>query len=246
MGNHYNKTLEYYSYWTEVKVNYFDKKEIIFKKSNNRNIKQEGYPSIYNGYVYINNYNLIFSYGDKIEKYIPLIKEKINNENILQVLEDFCIGNLSICKKFYYSEEMFFDNDEAVLLGERNLIDFINFIKDANCLHNDINTDWIKDYFYQNLRSQSLWAIYKDNKIVSCTEKPDIPYLNNIIVEPGINTLQEYRKNNYAKKVLSKFIKNIINNGQTPIWSCGKNNIASEKLAKSLGFKELSEVILIT
>jgi predicted GNAT family acetyltransferase len=73
-----------------------------------------------------------------------------------------------------------------------------------------------------------------------------MPYMEDKVHEIGINTLPEYRGKGYAKAATFACIKACIEKGKCPIWSCGINNVASEKLAYSVGFRKLADVLTIS
>jgi RimJ/RimL family protein N-acetyltransferase len=87
------------------------------------------------------------------------------------------------------------------------------------------------------------WGVYDEHNLVSVTDAPGIPYMSDLIVEPGINTLA--RRKGYAKMACAALIKKLVKDGKVPIWSCGSRNIASAHLAETLGYKKLADVITV-
>ena len=76
-------------------------------------------------------------------------------------------------------------------------------------------------------------------------QMPDMPYMQDKVQEIGINTLSEYRCKGYAKSVTLSCIKAIIEKGKCPLWSCSTHNTASERLAYSVGFRKLADVLTL-
>ena len=70
--------------------------------------------------------------------------------------------------------------------------------------------------------------------------------MDDIIVEPGINTLENYRKQGYAKIATGALIKYLLENNKVQIWSCGDHNKASMALAYSSGYKKLADILTFT
>ncbi|WP_066631552.1 GNAT family N-acetyltransferase [Labilibacter marinus] len=58
-------------------------------------------------------------------------------------------------------------------------------------------------------------------------------------LEIGIETLSGYRGKGLAKRVCSALIEYCSQNNLEPVWSCKGSNVASIKLAESLGFKQI-------
>ena len=56
-----------------------------------------------------------------------------------------------------------------------------------------------------------------------------------------ISKIEKYRKLGLAKLLSSKFILECKQRGLKPKWDCYQNNFSSNKLAKSLGFKNYSK-----
>ncbi|MCK4957710.1 MAG: GNAT family N-acetyltransferase [Candidatus Cloacimonetes bacterium] len=59
-------------------------------------------------------------------------------------------------------------------------------------------------------------------------------------------TLPKFRKKGYGKAVVTESVKWCFNNNILPIYLVDQSNLASIKLAKSLGFQEMAEEIIVT
>ena len=70
--------------------------------------------------------------------------------------------------------------------------------------------------------------------------------MRNGVQEIGINTLQEYRGQNYATECCKLCIEKILQKGKTPLWSTSISNIASQKVAEHVGFLKFGEYIGMT
>ena len=102
------------------------------------------------------------------------------------------------------------------------------------------------DYYYSVADRQYAYGIFRDHKLVSATDAPDIPYMSDLIVEPGINTLKGYRRRGYAKIAAGAMIEDLLDTGKIPIWSCGATNKASAALAQSLGYIKFADVLSLS
>lgn len=63
--------------------------------------------------------------------------------------------------------------------------------------------------------------------------------------EVAVNTNEKYRQKGYAKIVCEKLIASMYEKGYKPRWSCESQNIASNSLAKKLGFTCVNKPKLI-
>ena len=111
----------------------------------------------------------------------------------------------------------------------------------------DVNpADWLEEYYESRLANLGYaWGIFEKDKIVSATDAGSIPYLPDLIIEPGIKTHPAYRRRGFARLVCSSQLRHVLDLGLTPVWSCGSTNMASARLASSLGFSEFGKTIEI-
>ena len=69
-------------------------------------------------------------------------------------------------------------------------------------------------------------------ELVCAVTAPEVPYMRDLIAEPGADTLPEYRRREYANRAVGAFLKRVIlKEKKAPIWSTSAGNIASQKLA---------------
>ncbi|NLV91731.1 MAG: GNAT family N-acetyltransferase [Firmicutes bacterium] len=90
------------------------------------------------------------------------------------------------------------------------------------------------------------WGVYRDGRLASATDAPDVPFMKDVVVEMGINTLPEYPRQGLAKTVTGALIKYLLERGRVPLWSCSSDKFASQGLAASLGFVRFADVIAVT
>lgn len=107
----------------------------------------------------------------------------------------------------------------------------------------------IKDDVYKEKKwkeiskNNFLNGIIKDNKIVSMGYISDINYgMGNIVIQ----TIEEYQNRGYGKMVVEKISQEALKNGVLPIYWVENKNIASIKLAESLGFKKVVDEIVVS
>lgn len=64
-------------------------------------------------------------------------------------------------------------------------------------------------------------------------------------IDIGIETNPNYKKKGLGMIVASKMIQYTLEQGKNPVWACHYKNIASEKMAESLGFVKEDECTII-
>ena len=57
--------------------------------------------------------------------------------------------------------------------------------------------------------------------------------------EPRIDTLEKYRQKGFGKICSSTIVNCYLEKGYTPYWECEKTNLASSRIAESIGFSKL-------
>ena len=112
---------------------------------------------------------------------------------------------------------------------------------------------WIKipsniftDYFTHLVDRGNLYGVYAGGRLVSAADLPDVPHMADIVAEPGIATLAAYWRRGYAKAAAGALLKHLLAQGKTPLWSCAATNTASDRLARSVGFDKIADVIAVT
>lgn len=60
-------------------------------------------------------------------------------------------------------------------------------------------------------------------------------------VDIGVYVLENYRRRGLATAAASLVARSVQSDGLVPVWSCGSHNLASLKVARKLGFKEVSK-----
>jgi RimJ/RimL family protein N-acetyltransferase len=59
-------------------------------------------------------------------------------------------------------------------------------------------------------------------------------------VDIGVYVLENYRRRGLATAAASLLARSVQSDGLIPVWSCGSHNLPSLKLARKLGFTEVS------
>ena len=166
-------------------------------------------------------------------------------ENLKRVIEKTSDKKPGHAYKYYFTQlSKGIDISSARQLTRADYADFFRFHK-AQYPKADQDT-WLEEYFLKIADQGYIFAVYEGSNIASATDAPDVPYMADLIVDPGIATLEPFRRRGYAKVVLAALIKHAISLEKVPIWSCSAANIASSRLAESVGFKQLGEVVSLS
>lgn len=242
-------TNEYYSKWLGVMPECMYKNGVIFIKSQQRDQKQTGYSCVFDVYAYVTSDLIVISYSKRISVKIEEMKKKVvagmTTKEVAKLIENTFNKKVNCNIKFCFKNSINKNNStDTIKLTESDYAKYLQFFMTENP---NANVDgWLKEYFNDICKSGFAIGIFEDGKLVSATDAPSMPYMEDKIQEVGINTLPEYRRKGYAKLVTLECIKSIIESGKCPLWSCNINNISSEKLAYSVGFRKLADVLTIS
>jgi hypothetical protein len=237
-------TRKYYSSWLDFDLSQISDEKLIFKESCKRDKVIKGYGKSFPLYCYLEEDTRVVSYSKILEVKLEEIKRIFQKHSAIpevkEKLETLLGGKLGHNKKFYYTKKQGCSNNNSIQLKSENYNDYLAFF---NELHPKVKTDWLEEYFLSLIERGYCWGYYENGKLVCFSDAPDIPYMNDIIVEPGINTLEEHRKKGFAKEVIMAFVNYLLQKNKVPIWSCSSTNKASMALANSAGFNKLADVI---
>jgi len=245
--NNYEYTKLYYSHWLDTDVSTFDNTGITLLKSESRKVRQKGYPANFEVYCLAMGDKLFVSYNPDLDTMCNFhheFKELHCPKDALDALNKMFKDRVHKRKISYFNAFLKgISFQDAVMLTRKDYGYYHDFFIAQNP---HLSPDgWMEDYFGYLTDNELCFGIFKDDKLISVTDSPFIPYIPDIITEPGINTLTEYRRKGYAKSVCAAFIKNAIKKNKVPIWTCRHDNTASVKLAESLGYLEFAELYTI-
>lgn len=246
--NFSNITNEYYSKWLGLDGILHEKfNGVKFIYSSERNKKQNGYTRQFDLLIFYQLDRIIFSYGDKSLEQIDKVKQQIKSLVPFDYLKQILAQEFGDC--FSHGIKYLFKKTPQRAVISRPLerseypkyYDF--FIKNnPKCK----NTEWLIEYFSEMVSEHLCCGVFIDDILVSCSDAPSMPYMQNDVQEIGINTLNDYKGKGYATDVCITCANEIIKNGKCPQWSTTINNIASQKLAEKVGFIKLADVLLIS
>ncbi len=238
---------QYYSEWLDVAPTQFDNVGIVAIPSTKRDMRQAGYSKVFPLYCFMTEKRVIVSYSPSLESQIPLLLKDLEAnatpDTVKTAIEAIFGKQPGSSNKYFFTELP--ENIDTSSARQLSLEDFDKYRQFFYTQHNKVEQDnvWLYKYFRGIVNQGYCFAVSVDDKFVCVTDAPDIPYMSDIIVEPGINTLAGYRKKGFAKTAVGALIKYLLSMEKVPIWSCGSSNTASAHLAESLGYRKLGMVV---
>ena len=240
-------TLAYYSLWIgQENILLQNKKGIEFLYSEERNKTQQGYGVPFDIYIFKSTERTVISYGSNAKQYISTFADNLDENMTIDEIGNIAerifhvkpVRNI----KYVYSRQINL-NTSAVTIAASDFHKYKEFFEKC---HHVTAGDWLYDYFIGMAEKRLCCGFYLDNTLVSCTDAPDMPYMNDKIAEIGVNTLPDFYGKGFATECCKKCISNILENDLCPIWSTSSDNLASQALAEKIGFEKVADVITLT
>ncbi|MDE6593131.1 MAG: GNAT family N-acetyltransferase [Oscillospiraceae bacterium] len=235
--NCFKETVGYYSALAGISPkDFFTSDTPIFVRNSLLDKPLKGYGKPIDILIYHKDGKYIISYSQR-------------GEGFLQIFKDNGIGQTISANgfkvKYYYNGTGVMHGGNAVSLSEKDYTDYLDFFRACNPGCGE--TDWLYGYFAETARKERCFGVYRNGRLAAATDSPDIPFweehfCENNFAEIGINTLPEFRRQGLAYEACAALVNSLLSKGTVPLWSTASDNIASRKLAESLGFAELMTV----
>lgn len=243
----YNEiTARYYDKWLGLDGTFDMPDGVRFVYSGERNVKQYGYPCVFDVFALIRGGKTVISYGDGAADGIDMLKDEIGDsasaERLKAALEKV------YGKKPAHSVKFVYVGGEDVLTTARPLTaeDVEKYAEFFTAAHPGAKTDWIYEYFAEMVEDGGTFCAWADGRIVSVADAPGMPYMQDEVQEIGIATLSEYRRRGFALDACAAAAKRHISAGKCPIWSAAWDNIASHALAERAGFVKYADAVMVS
>lgn len=238
-------TKEYYAHWLSVPPPLLDMSGIYSQYSPQRDHQQEGYSEHFDFYGYFSGETAILSYGSQLRDEIGWISDfftaKRDFQEFGKLVQSRFGATLHIDYKYYFDHLVDVDTSRVKQL---TLQDYPAYLEFFQTQYPDSEAEtWLEEYFTGMVERGYVFGVLVDGKLVSATDTPEMPYMKDILVEIGINTLPGYRRQGYATMVVVALIKKILSEQKVPIVSCAASNSASQKLAEKVGFIKFADVL---
>ena len=240
-------TKEYYAQWLGVAPGELDKQGMHFVHSPQRNVRQKGYGEQYDVFMWIAQNRIIVSYGDKAAGKIGQLKNGINSsmqtEDAARILQSVWGIVPSRLTKFVYDSLPKIETKAyKMTAGDVELYKAFFMAYSPNAT--DIS--WLDEYYNDIVSTGFCYGEMIFGKLVCMNDLPGMPYMENVVREIGINTLPDYRQKGLARRVCTSCIHAMVQSNICPQWSTQNTNEASARLAHSIGFKKMADVMTIT
>jgi hypothetical protein len=238
-------TNKYYSRFLGTEEIIFNNKTNLFFNPGLDNILK-GYSHPMNILILIKDATINISYGNKAKDIIPKLLETVQHNKSIDYIKNKLIKDLSLKVKHnlkYIFKDIVKIENKAVKLSEEHSELFLNFFKTNNLNCRDFL--WVGEYFNELVKKDYIHGIIVDGILVSATDAPEMPYMSDSVQEIGINTLKEYRKKGYAQMSCISMIETLITKNICPMWSTENENIGSDRLANSIGFKKYCDLLTV-
>ena len=219
---------------------------VEFLYSDERNVKQYGYPRRFDVFALLRPGRAVISYGhaaaDRTNDVKAALGEAFDAEELKKVLENVYVIKPAHSVKFVYVGGADIPTTARALAAE-DVEKYVEFFKAA---HPNGETDWIYEYFDEMVEDGGTFCVHFDGKIVSAADSPGMPYMQDEVQEIGIATLPEYRRRGFALDACTAAAKRHISAGKCPAWSAAWSNAASHALAEKVGFVKYADAVMVS
>lgn len=243
----YNEiTGRFYDKWLGREGMFSGGNGVEFLYSDERNLKQYGYPDKFDVFALLRPGRAVISYGDAAADRINDVKaalgEGFSVEELKNVLEGvYGIKPAHSVKFVYVGGRDIPTTARALAAGDEEK--YVEFFRDA---HPNGETDWIYEYFDEMAEEGGTFCAWADGKIVSCADSPGMPYMQDEVQEIGVATLPEYRRRGFALDACAAAANKHISAGKCPVWSASWDNFASHALAERVGFEKYADAVMVS
>ena len=242
----YGITEKFYDMWLGGGAVLSGCEGVKFIYSAERNVKQYGYPAIFDVFALATEKGMIVTYGDRAAGRIDMLENELGGRcgvNGLKAALEKIYG-----KKPAHSVKFVYDclpdmPTTARALRADDIDAYVEFVRAA---HPGGKVDWIYEYFDEMAADGTTFGVFADGRLVSCADAPGMPYMNDEVQEIGIATLAEYRGRGYALDACVTAARAHIENCKCPIWSAAWDNVASHGLAEKVGFRKYADAVMLS
>lgn len=239
-------TAEYYDMWLGAAGLFGAGSGVEFVYSQQRNVKQYGYPRAFDIFTLARPGRAVISYGDRAAGRIDALREMLGGNAdagaLKAALERIYGAKPAHSVKFVFKELPDVDS-QAGPLTKDDLEAYVGYFRAA---HPNGGTDWIYEYFDEMVAGGGTFVRYADGRIVSCADAPGMPYMADRVQEIGVATLPEYRGSGFGLEVCAAAARAHVENGKCPLWSAAWDNAASHRLAQKVGFARYADAVMLS
>lgn len=235
----YNTTMQYYSRFCCTDLSKLEH-GVYFICSTERDRILKGYGCKYSLYILLKDDLCVVTYSPALRFFADTLKHS-QPDSIIAAAEDKY--RLKTMRLLIFQKENVMQYGGARVLGADDYPFFESFFRET---HENANPDgWLSDYFSEKAGKGYFTGYFKNGRLVSVCDAPDMPYMENVIQHTGIVTLEEERRKGYGKLTAALATHHLLQKGICPQWECNIGNIASLELAMSIGHKEFGKAYIL-
>ena len=249
MPDYLSITKRYYAEWLDVDPAVLDTRGVFAVPSPRREERQAGYPRAFELYCFVSGETTIVSYHRRFQARAGDLVQLFAHDGDLEETTADLEELLGVAPRHAYKYRFVRLPEGLGTARARQLArdDYADFLAFHTAQYPDAHQkSWLQAYFNEIADKGYVYGVYVDGRLVSATDVPDLPYMVNVVVEPGINTLPGYRRRGYARTVVGALLKQWLREGKVPLWSCDVANTGSQRLAEALGYAKLADVITVS
>lgn len=205
-----------------------------------RQEKLRGFGCRYTMYIVERDKQLVVAYAPKFADAM----EKLKGFSATEIVETLCREYpLKRMHLMIFDREQVQEFKDARTLRQADYSDYENFFREANPKSNP--EGWLFEYFCEKVEKGFFTGYYKDNRLVSVCDAPDMPFMEGQIQHTGITTLPEERGRGYGKRTAALATHILLEKDICPQWECDESNTPSFCLAKSIGYEEFGTAYIL-
>ena len=213
---------------------------VYFICSTERNSVLKGYGCTYSLYILLKDDLCVVAYSPELQDFAETLKNS-QPDDIVAAAED--TYRLRKMRLMIFQKENVLQYGNAKILSVEDYPIFEAFFRKT---HPTANPDgWLSEYFIEKASKGYFAGYFKDGRLVSVCDAPDMPYMEDRIQHTGIITLEEERQKGYGKLTAALATHHLLQMGICPQWECNVENIASFELAKAIGYKEFGKAYIL-
>ena len=235
----YKRTIQYYSRFCCTDLLKLEH-GVYFVCSTERNSILKGYGCKYSLYILVKDDLCVVAYSPALQDFIETLKNH-QPDNIIAAAEDKY--RLKKMHLLIFQKENVTQYGNAKILNIEDYPFFEVFFRET---HPTAPPEgWLSEYFIEKASKGYFAGYFKDGRLISVCDAPDMPYMEGKVQHTGIITFEEERQKGYGKLTAALTTHHLLQAGICPQWECRIENIASFKLAKAIGYKEFGKAYIL-
>lgn len=233
-------TLEFYSHFACIDLSTV-KSGVSFVCSSARDEIIAGFGCKYTIYILdLGSGNAVAAYSPKHRGFFDSLGEVTSEEMIEAAQKQFRLRKMRL---LIFGGEKVSNFDGARLLESADYPIYESFFRETEP---DADPEgWLKEYFFEKTERALFTGCFDDGRLVAVCDAPDVPYMQGKVQHTGIMTLEERRGQGFGKRAAALSAKHLIETGVCPQWESDFGNVASYRLALSIGYRDFGTAYIL-